>query len=329
MASNQVSQVSRRRFLKGVGTVAAATVLAERALVSRAAWAAAAPTGKLLFGIQTPPQHVTYSDLVSLWQEADELGFDSAFAFDHFIPIYSDATGPCLEGWTLLSALAAQTKRMRVGLLVTSNTYRYPAVLAKMAATVDHVSQGRLILGMGAGWFELEHTAYGIPFSTNAGRARQLGESLEVMKLLFTQEKSTYTGKYYQLKDAPFQPKTVQKPHPPILIGGQGPKLILPVIARHANIWHLRVREVEPEQVKKLCTTFDDICRKIGRDPAEIERAISLRSAQLNGPPEELRRQIQTLSDIGIRHFTISLAPTDRKLLSRFAKEVMPAFRGT
>ena len=324
-----VHRVSRRSFLKGVGTVAAATVLAEQAPVPRTAWAAAAPAGKLRFGIQTPPQHVTYSDLVSVWQEADELGFDTAFVFDHFIPIYSDPTGPCLEGWTLLSALAAQTKRVQVGLLVTSNTYRYPAVLAKMAATVDHVSQGRLILGIGAGWFELEHQAYGIPFSTNSGRAQRLGESLEVIKLLFTQEKSTYTGKYYQLKDAPFQPKTVQKPHPPILIGGQGPKLILPVIARHANIWHLRVREVEPEQVKKLCTTFDDICRKIGRDPAEIERAISLRSAQLNGPPEELRRQIQTLSDIGIRHFTISLAPTDRKLLSRFAKEVMPAFRET
>ena len=324
-----VHRVSRRSFLKGVGTVAAATVLAEQAPVPRTAWAAAAPAGKLRFGIQTPPQHVTYSDLVSVWQEADELGFDTAFVFDHFIPIYSDPTGPCLEGWTLLSALAAQTKRVQVGLLVTSNTYRYPAVLAKMAATVDHVSQGRLILGIGAGWFELEHQAYGIPFSTNSGRAQRLGESLEVIKLLFTQEKSTYTGKYYQLKDAPFQPKTVQKPHPPILIGGQGPKLILPVIARHANIWHLRVREVEPEQIKKLCTTFDDICRKIGRDPAEIERAISLRSAQLNGPPEELRRQIQTLSDIGIRHFTISLAPTDRKLLSRFAKEVMPAFRET
>jgi len=328
MAVNRISQVSRRSFLKSVGTIAAATVMAERVPVPRTAWAAA-PTGKLRFGIQTPPQHVTYSDLVSVWQEADELGFDSAFAFDHFIPIYSDPTGPCLEGWTLLAALAAQTKRMRVGLLVTSNSYRYPAVLAKMAATVDHVSQGRLILGIGAGWFELEYKAYGIPFYTNSGRARRLGESLEVMKLLFTQEKSTYTGKYYQLKDAPFQPKTVQKPHPPILIGGQGPKLILPVIARHANIWHLRVREIDPEQIKKLCATFDTTCQQVGRNPAEVEKAISLRSEQLNGPPEELRRQIQALSDIGIRHFTISLAPTDRKLLNRFAKEVMPAFRET
>ena len=326
MVSNPVS---RRRFLKSVGTVAAAAALAERAPMSKAAWAAAAPTGKLRFGIQTPPQHVTYADLLQTWREADELGFDSAFVFDHFLPIYSDPSGPCLEGWTLLSALAAQTKRVRVGVLVTSNTYRNPAILAKMAATVDHVSQGRLILGIGAGWFELEHTAYGIPFSTVGGRARQLGEALEVIKLLWTKDKSTYTGKYYQLKDAPFEPKTVQKPHPPILIGGQGPKLILPHIARHANIWHMRVRDVDPEGVKQLSTNFDAICRKVGRDPAEIEKAVSLQSAHLTGATEEVRQQIQALADVGIRYFIISLSPGDQKHLSRFAKEIMPAFRET
>jgi F420-dependent oxidoreductase-like protein len=324
-----VNRVSRRGFLKSVGAVAAAAALAERAQRPGAAWAAAATTGKVHFGVQTPPQHVTYPDLVQMWQEADELGFETAFVFDHFLPVYSDPSGPCLEGWTLLSALAAQTKRVRVGVLVTSNTFRNPAVLAKMAATVDHVSQGRLILGLGAGWFELEHTAYGIPFSTVGGRARQLGEALEVIKLLFTQEKGTYAGKYYQLKDALFAPKAVQKPHPPILIGGQGPKLILPLIARHANIWHLRVREVEPEGVKQLCATFDAICRQVGRDPAEVERAVSLRPAQLTEPAAEVRRRIQALADVGIRHFMIALSPADRKLLGRFATEVMPAFRET
>lgn len=322
-------RVSRRRFLQSVGAVAAAAALAERVPTPRVVQAAATTAGKVRFGVQTPPQHVTYRELLQTWQEADELGFDTAFVFDHFIPIYSDPSGPCLEGWTLLSALAAQTKRIRVGVLVTGNTYRNPAILAKMAATVDHVSQGRLILGIGAGWFELEHKAYGIPFSTVGGRARQLGESLEVIKLLFTQAKSTHTGKYYQLKDAPFEPKTVQRPHPPILIGGQGPKLILPVIARHANIWHMRVGDVDPEGIKQISAKFDAICRKVGRDPAEVERAVSLRSAQLTGTAEETRRQIQGLADVGIRHFVISLSPTDRKLLGRFAKEVMPTFRET
>lgn len=325
-----INPVSRRKFLKSVSAVAAAAALAERMPRPKTAWAAATPVGKVRFGVQTPPQHVTYSNLQQTWQEADELGFDTAFVFDHFMPIYSDPMGPCFEGWTLLSALAAQTKRVRVGVLVTSNTFRNPAILAKMAATVDHVSQGRLILGIGAGWFESEHTAYGIPYSTVGGRARQFSEAMEVIKLLWTQDKSTFAGKYYQLKDAPFAPKTVQKPHPPILIGGQGPKLILPVAARHANIWHLRVRDVNPEGVKQLLTTFEGICRKEGRDSAEIEKSVSLRSAQLAEPTENLRKQIQEFVDVGIRHFIISLSsPEDRKHLQRFAKEIMPAFRET
>ncbi|MBI3301135.1 MAG: LLM class flavin-dependent oxidoreductase [Deltaproteobacteria bacterium] len=203
------------------------------------------------------------------------------------------------------------------------------AVLAKMAATVDHVSGGRLILGMGAGWFELEHMAYGIPFFTVGGRARRLGEAVEVIKLLFTQEKSTFAGKYYQLKDASFEPKAVQKPHPPILIGGTGPKLIQPLAARHANIWHFSVRDGDPQETKRVCLNFDEICRKVGRDPAEVEKATSLRPPQLVDTAEEVRRRVQALADAGIRHVILSLYyPYDRKILSRFAKDVMPAFRG-
>jgi F420-dependent oxidoreductase-like protein len=273
---------------------------------------------------------VAYKDLLQTWQEVDELGFDTAFVFDHFIPISSDPNGPCLEGWTLLSALAAQTKNVKVGVLVTGNTYRNPAVLAKMAATVDHVSNGRLILGIGAGWFTLEHTAYGIPFSTAGGRAKQLGEAVEVLKLLFTQEKSTFTGKYYQLKDASFAPKSVQKPHPPILIGGMGPKRIQPLVARQADIWNFFVRDGDPQAAKRICTKFDEICRKVGRDPAQVEKSISLYSPQLSGTAEEVRGRIQALVDAGVQHFIISLsAPYDRALLRRFAKDVIPTFRST
>lgn len=321
-------RMSRRGFLKSVGAVTAAAAMTGRVSMPKAVSAAPASTGKLRFGVQTPPQYVVYKDLLQTWQEVDELGFDTAFVFDHFMPISSDPNGPCFEGWTLLSALAAQTKQVKVGVLVTGNTYRNPAILAKMAATVDHVSNGRLILGIGAGWFELEHTAYGIPFSTAGGRAKQLGEAVEVLKLLFTQEKSTFTGKYYQLKDAAFAPKTVQKPHPPILIGGMGPKRIQPLVARHANIWNFFVRDGDPQEAKQICTKFDEICRKVGRDPAQVEKSVSLRPPQLTGTTEEVHGRIQALVDAGVQHFIISLSPPyDRTLLHRFAKEVMPTFR--
>ena len=195
----------RRQFLKNAGRLAALAALA-------GSWvpkvqAASHGASQLSFGIQTPPQNVTYSAVQQLWLEADELGYDSAFGFDHFFPIVTDPGGACLEGWTLLAALAAQTRRLRVGLLVTGNTYRNPAVLAKMAATVDHVSNGRLILGLGAGWFELEHTAFDIPYYTAGQRARRLVEAVELMKLLFTQERTNYQGRYYTITDAPFEPK--------------------------------------------------------------------------------------------------------------------------
>lgn len=322
------NRISRRDFLKGVGAVTAATALAGRVSLPSVAQAAPAAARKLRFGVQTPPQHVSYKDLLTTWQEVEELGFDTVFVFDHFIPIYSDPTGPCFEGWTLLSALAAQVKQVKVGVLVTGNTYRHPALLAKMAATVDHVSNGRLILGLGAAWFELEHTAYGIPFYTPGERARRLQEAVEVLKLLFTQEKTTFTGKYYQLKDAMFEPKSVQKPHPPLLIGGMGPKLIQPLAARHADIWHFFVRDGDPQTVKQTCGNFDELCRKVGRDPTQVEKSTSLRSPQLSGTTKEIRDRIQTLADAGVQHFILSISqPADRELLRRFAGEVMPAFR--
>ncbi|MGH7962884.1 MAG: LLM class flavin-dependent oxidoreductase, partial [Candidatus Binatia bacterium] len=217
---------------------------------------------------------------------------------------------------------------VKVGVLVTGNTYRHPALLAKMAATVDHVSNGRLILGLGAAWFELEHTAYGIPFYTPGERARRLKEAVEVLKLLFTQEKTTFAGKYYQLKDAMFEPKAVQKPYPPLLIGGMGPKLIQPLAAQHADIWHFFVRDGDPQATKQLCTDFDALCRKVGRDPAQVEKSTSLRPPQLTGGEKEVRQRIQTLADAGVQHFILSIPqPTDREILRRFALEVMPAFR--
>lgn len=317
--------MSRREFVGGMG--AGAVLLATAAAAGGAATPVAARGGSIRFGVQTPPQHVTYQQIADAWKLAEELGFDSAFTFDHFMPISSDRDGPCFEGWSLLAALAAQTQRIKVGVLVTGNTYRFPIVVAKMAATIDHVSRGRLILGMGAGWFEAESTAYGMPFFTVGGRARRLDESLQVMKLLFTQERSTFSGRYYQLVDAPFAPKTVQRPHPPILVGGVGPRLLQPIVARHADIWNF-FADPDVARTRALCEHFDGVCRRLGRDPAEIEKSASLRAAMLDGSAKEVRARLQALVDVGVRHFILSLPqPYDLGLLRRTARDVVPAFR--
>jgi len=185
-----------------------------------------------------------------------------------------------------------------------------------------------LILGLGAGWFELEHMAYNIPFYTPGERAKRLGEAVEVIKQLFTQQKSTFTGKYYQLKDAPCEPKPVQKPYPPLLIGGVGPKRIQPLAARHADIWHFSPAGEGDQAVKSMCENFDKLCQKVGRDPAQVEKSTSLRPQHLTGSSEEIRGRVQALVDAGVHLLIVSLSPPyDRALMSRFAKEVMPAFR--
>ena len=317
-------RVSRRGFLQGMG--AAAGIVALGAELPGPRRARAARPGKLRFGVQTMPQLVTWDELAATWQEIDELGLDSGFVFDHFMPIRGDTSGPCFEGWTLLSALAARTRRVRVGVLVTGNTYRYPALLAKMAATVDHVSGGRLILGMGAGWFDAEHEAYGIPFSTAGGRARRLAESVEVVTRLFAEKRSDFTGKYYRLKDAPFEPKGVQRPHPPLLIGGMGPKVVQPLAARHADIWHF-FAEGDAEAVRPIIARFDDLCRQAGREPSAVEKAMSVRPPDLTDT-KAAQTRLKALADAGIGHFVLGLsAPYDRALLRTWAKEIAPAVR--
>ena len=322
-------QWARRHFLKSAGALLAFSALSGRPWGRPQAWAAKRTPGRLRFGVQTAPQNTTYKQIEAVWKEADRLGYDTAYVFDHFIPIFSDPSGPCLEGWTLLSALATETERVRVGVLVTGNTYRNPVLVAKMAMTVDHLSGGRLILGMGAGWFELEHDAYGFPFSTAGGRARRLVEAVEVIKLLFTQERTTFTGKYYNLKNAPFEPKAVQKPHPPILIGGMGPKIIQPLAARSADVWHFFVRDDAPDAARGICSNFDSICRQVGRDPNDVEKCTSVRPTTWTGRTGvEMRSRIKSLADAGVGQIILSLRPPyDLNILRGFANEVIPEFR--
>jgi F420-dependent oxidoreductase-like protein len=319
--------ITRRGLLWTIGAAVATGTSPGRGAPS---WAAAPARtsdrgASLRFGVQTHPTNTTYAELRSTWKEIDDLGYHSAFVFDHLMPIAGSTDGPCFEGWALLSALAAETRRVRVGVLVTGNTYRYPPVLAKLAATVDHVSNGRLILGLGAAWFEAEHQAYGIPFHTPGERARRLVEAVKVLKLLFTEKKATFDGKYYDLQAAPFEPKTVQKPHPPILIGGMGPKVIQPLAAREADIWHFFAGS--PEEAKAAVEKFDRICRKVGRDPADVVKSVSLRGEALAGSAKVLRERCRAFADAGIGLLTLSIrSAEERPAIRRFAKEVLPAF---
>jgi alkanesulfonate monooxygenase SsuD/methylene tetrahydromethanopterin reductase-like flavin-dependent oxidoreductase (luciferase family) len=321
------ASMSRRRFLRDVGAAAAAISVARAAPALAQERTPAAR--KLRFGVQPRPEHVTWADLARAFREADEMGLDSAFTFDHLMPI-DGRPGPCLEGWTSLAALAAKTERIKTGVLVTGNGYRNPALLAKMAATVDQVSNGRLILGMGAGWFEAEYTAYEFPFYTPGERARRLVEAVEVVKVL-TKPPASFTGKYYKLQGAPFDPPFVQKPHAPLLIGGMGPKVIQPLAARHADIWHFFAKVDDPEGTRRTVTEFDALCRKVGRDPAAVEKAVSLRPADVaGGSPEEARARIRAVADAGVGHFILSLPPPyDWTVLRTFAKDVVPPLRAS
>ncbi len=238
------------------------------------------------FGIQTPQRHGSWPDVVSLWRDVDTLGFDSAWVFDHFLPIFSDPTGPCLESWTSLAALAMVTQEMRLGVLVTGNTYRHPAVLAKMATTVDIISQGRLILGLGGGWFELEHTKYGIPFPSVRERLQRLDETLTIITRLWTEERVTFTGRYYQLNDALLNPPPVQQPRPPLLVGASGEQVALDIVARHADIWN---SFGSPEVFARKIAVLNEHCRKAGRDPETIEKSVLLQM-KLTDDPETARR---------------------------------------
>src|SRR3712207_5413682 len=230
---------------------------------------------KLRWGVKTAPQHTTYDAILKVWQDADRTpAFEHAWLFDHFAPIVSDLDGPCFEGWTLLAAYAGQTTRIRVGLMVTGNTYRHPAVLANTAATLDVISNGRLDFGIGAGWNEYEHQSMGIPLYEPGERIRRLGEACEIAKRLFTQQLTDFDGRYYQLREARCEPKPVQKPYPPFVIGGGGEQLTLRVVARYADVWNFAGASVETFTHK--VGVLHEHCAKLGRDPTEIELSVQV-----------------------------------------------------
>jgi len=275
---------------------------------------------KLRFGFKTAPQSTTYEDMQRVWLEADTVpSIEHAWLFDHFMPINGDSGGPCFEGWSLLSAFAAQTKRLRVGLMVTGNTYRHPAVLANIGATVDIISNGRLDFGIGAGWNETEHSAYGIPLYSPGERIRRLGEACEVIKRMWTETAPDFDGQYYQLKQAYCEPKPIQKPYPPFVIGGSGEKLTLRVVAQYADIWNYVGGGVENFQQKSAI--LDEHCAAVGRDPSTIERSIQIVVNYSN--PAETLNGMKPYIEAGATHIILNLrAPYPESIVHRIGAEI-------
>jgi F420-dependent oxidoreductase-like protein len=227
-------------------------------------------THPLRFGLKLSGQDTTIEALRAVWRIADEGGFDHVWDFDHLASIGDGGPDrPIYEGWTLQAAIAEATKRVRIGCLVTGNTYRNPVLLAKEAVTVDHLSGGRLEFGIGAAWAEIEHEMYGIEGLDH--RVGRLSESLRVIKSLFTEERTNFDGRYYHLKDAIANPKPIQKPYPPFWIGASGPTT-LRLVARHADVWN--ISGGDPDRVKELTPMLEEACGAVGRDLSEIRRSI-------------------------------------------------------
>jgi alkanesulfonate monooxygenase SsuD/methylene tetrahydromethanopterin reductase-like flavin-dependent oxidoreductase (luciferase family) len=267
-------------------------------------------TDRPSFGIMTPPMNVGYDDLVRVWLEADTMScIEHAWLFDHLMPIGGDPKGPAFEGWTLLSALAAQTQRLRLGLLVTSNRFRPPAMLAKIAATVDVVSGGRLDFGIGAGSrpsapiARREYETHGLPFHDAAHAVGALGEALTVITRLWSEDEPfDFHGDYVQLSGAFGNPKPVQHPRPPIVIGGSATPT-LRVVARHADIWNFQGGDMADGA--RRSAILDGLCTDIGRDPATITRSTNVPVSYHN--PGHTRASIDEAMHAGFRHIVLML----------------------
>lgn len=236
------------------------------------------------FGLKFSQQVHPIEVHTEVWRTADEAGFDHIWPFDHLIALGPEPAAPIFDGWTALGAMAAITKRARMGLNVTGNLYRHPGLMAKIAVTVDHLSSGRLEFGIGTAWNEPEFTMYGLPFPSAGDRVGMLDESLRAMKLLWSESRATFAGRYYQLKDAIAEPKPIQRPHPPIWIGSKGERM-LRLTARHADVWHSNAPTFEDSVA--LSKQLDAELGKRKRDPSSVRRSISLR---FTSPDETLER---------------------------------------
>lgn len=305
------------------------------------------------FAIQTPPEHTDFASLRDVWQAADELGIHAAFTFDHLLPLNGDTRrGSQFEGWTILASLAAHTRRLQVGTLVSGVTYRHPVVLAKMAVTLDQATDGRAILGIGAAWHETEHLMYGIPFPPVGERMGRLQETLEMFRLVCTQRVTDFEGRYYRLAGAVFEPKPVRPGGIPVLVGGSGRRL-REIAVRYADIFNSFYPPWEWESVN---ADLDDKLVAAGRRTSDLTRSAFVfselsgrrdREEELiahfertrGGSEQDIRRRVlagdaegmisvvKTYAEAGVSLITINMRPPfGTEGLERLARDVLPAF---
>ena len=275
------------------------------------------------FGIDVAQQRMEFGEIVARVRFGEALGFDGAWGFDHFVPMYGDGPGNCFEGMTTLAAVATATERIRLGLLVTGVTYRHPSILAAQAVTIDHASGGRLELALGAAWYDDEHRRLGLEFPPTARRFDRLEDELEMVTRLFTGEVVSYRGKQFSLEDAQMRPVPVQRPHPPIWIGGSGRRRTLPLVAKWADVWHTYG---SPEQLAAQWAEVDRLAEEAGRDPRSILRASSL---SLSAPWEDVRREAAAMRDVGIGYLVCGWPDEGRGRVEEFSTTVMPDFLGS
>jgi probable F420-dependent oxidoreductase len=234
-------------------------------------------------GVQVIPQHTDFATLRRTWVEADQLGVDQIYTWDHFFPLMGDTDGPHFEGMTQLAAMAEATERAEIGLLVTCNSYRNPNLLADMMRTIDHISGGRAILGIGSGWYEKDYREYGYEFGTAASRLRDLDRDLPIIKERWTKLNPPATRRI------------------PILIGGGGEKVTLRITAQHADIWH---GFGNLDTIRRKCEVLDGWCAKVGRAPEEIARSVTVNFPQVADP--------EPFVEIGVTHFIYGASTTNR-----------------
>ncbi|GAC1656943.1 MAG: LLM class flavin-dependent oxidoreductase [Candidatus Dormibacteraceae bacterium] len=281
---------------------------------------------RLRFGICTD-QNMGWEKTVERWRLFEELGFDSAWDCDHWVQP-SRPEGSYHEAWTLLAGLAARTSRIRIGVLVSCNTFRHPAWLAKQAATVDHISGGRLEFGLGAGWYRPEHDQLGIPFPEPRELVGRFKEAVEICDSLFRNEYTSYAGEYYQLEQAAFRPPPVQRPRPPFTLGAHGPRM-LKIVARHADAWN---SFGTPEQIRERNSVLDAACAEIGRDPKSVLRSLYFWIPKADQDPWASVGAFEELTgrylEAGIEEFIIDQpAASQDAVLERIATEVLPRLR--